>query len=186
MGFPIEDGTGKAFQAKVNSENQIETLSVAIPEDRHTNVTHQAVWSLPFEGIDPVGADDYFFYIENTGSKNLSITDIRISSTVAGIVQVQHVSGTPSFTAGVDINPVSRFLGSNNSLSATAKTDTDTTGLTEEGIVFFINCPTANELFHLRTTSNIIIPPGQAIALLWDTATGVLTGVVSVVELQDP
>jgi hypothetical protein len=185
MGLEILDGTGKGFRAKVNAENQLETLAVAIPEDKHTNSEHQGVWSLPFEGIDPVGADDYFFYISNTGTKNISITDIRINSTVIGTVEIQHVSGTPVFTAGTDVTPVNRFLGSSKALFATVKTATDTTGLVEEGILFFMDLSTADELFHLRTTSNIIIPPGQAVALLWGEATGALTGIVSAVELQE-
>lgn len=184
MGFPIEDGTGKSYQLKINSENQLEALCVAIPEDRHINVSHETVWSLPFKAIDPAGANDYFLYIKNTGTKNLGITDIRISSTVAGTVEVHNVSGTPTYVVGTDITPVNRYIGSNTTLNATAKTDTDITGLTNEGIVFFIDIDTANKLEHLRTTSNIVIPPGQSISLMWDTATGVLKGVVSIVELQ--
>jgi len=186
MGWPIEDGRGTGNRARVNTEGQLEVLAVSIPEDRHINSEHEAVWSLPFEGIDPVAADDYFFYIQNTGSKNLGLTDFRISSTVAGTVEIHYVTGVPIFTAGVDVEPVSRFLGSNNDLGAIVKTDTDTTGLVNEGVLFYIDIDVAGKLEHLKTSSNIIIPPGQGIAMLWDQATGILKGVVSVVELQEP
>lgn len=186
MGFPIDDGTGNGKSARVNTENQLEVLSVSIPEDRHNNETHESVWSLPFQDIDPAGADDYFLYITNTGSKSLSITDIRASSTVAGSMQVRHVSGVAVFVVGTDVDPVSRFLGSNKALNAAVKTDTDITGLTDEGILFFMDFDTVNKLEHLRTSSNIIIPPGQAVALFWEEATGILTGVVSITELQSP
>jgi hypothetical protein len=184
MGFQIEDGKGSGRHAAVNSEFQLVGFSVSETTDRHINYTNQGVWSLPFEGIDPVGADDYFVYFKNTGTKLYAVTDIRVESSVAGTVEVHGVSGTPSYTASLDITPVNRYLGSSKQPAATVKTDTDVTGLTSDGTLFYINCSTANELFHLRTTSNIFVPPGQSFALLWDQGTGVLKGLVSIVEVE--
>lgn len=186
MGLSVEDGTGSGNQLRINSENQADVLAVSIPEDRHINTEHNGVWSLPFEGIDPAGADDYFVYLENTGTKNLAITDVRVSSTVIGTMEIQHVSGTPVYVGETAIAHVNRFLGSNKAFFTDANTDTDITGLTEEGILFLMELSAAGEQFHLRTSSNIVIPPGQAVSFLWDQATGVLTGVISVVELQEP
>lgn len=180
----IESGKGDGFWAYVDSEGRLSTFSVSEATDRHINRVEHNVWSLPFEGIDPVGADDYFIYLKNTGSRDLAITDIRIESSVVGTVEVHYITGTPTHTADVDITPVNRYLGNSNAPDMTAKTDTDVTGLTNGGVLFWINCSTADELFHLRTTSNIIIPSGQQVALMWDQATGVLKGMISVVELD--
>ena len=180
----IKDGSGKGYSLKINEENRADVEAVTRPSDQHINQRYQKVFSLPFDGIDPVGADDYFFYINNTGAKNLFITDIRVKSTVAGTVEVHHVSGTPSYTAAADVTPVNRTIGSAATITATIKTDTDTTGLTNEGVLFYLNCDTAEEMQHLRTSAKIIIPPGQSMALLWDTSTGVLSGIVSIYEDQ--
>ncbi len=96
----IKDGVGRGYNAEVSEENHLQTDAVTSVIDLHTNQAHQTYWSLPFDSIDPVGADDYFFYIKNTGTKDLHVTDIRVESTVAGSVEVHEVSGTPSYTAG--------------------------------------------------------------------------------------
>jgi hypothetical protein len=138
------------------------------------------VWSLPFKGVDPTGADDYFFYLKNDGTTNIRITDIRISSTVAGLAELQIVTGTAS--GGSAITPVGRNLGIPATLVATVESGADITGLTNGGILFFLPMDTANKEQHLTTSSRVIIPPGSAVALLWPESTGILTGVVSIVE----
>ncbi len=178
----IQDGTGTGNTLKVNEENKLESNAIIRPLDQHINSVHQKMWSLPFDAIDPVGADDYFIYIENTGIENLRSTDVRLRSTVIGTVEIHRVSGTASYAADTDITPVSRFLGSAKSPTAILKTDTNTTGLANEGILFYIRLDTADKDEHLRTSSNLIIPPGQKLALLWDTSTGALSGIVSLVE----
>jgi hypothetical protein len=180
----IHDGAGTNTTARVNVENRLDVESISRHIDTHINELYSKVFSLPFNSIDPVGADDYFFYMKNTGTKNLHVTDVRIWSTVAGVVEIRAVSGTPSYTSDTDITPVNRNVGSAKTITGTFKTDTDTTGLTNDGILFYMPCDTANEQHHLRTTSHIIVPPGQSIALLWDTSTGVLSGMVSVYEDQ--
>jgi hypothetical protein len=183
----IKDGVGRGYTTAVTSENRVCTDSVVVLQEQHTNNTHAKSFSLPFDAIDPAGADDYFFYIKNTGTKNLHLTDIRLRSTVAGVVEVHGVTGTPTFTAGTDVTPVNRTLGSANTVLGTFKTDTDTTGLTSSGILFYMKVDPAlsGEDTHLKTTSHVIVPPGQSIALLWDTATGVLSGIISIHENQN-
>lgn len=169
--------------ATVNSFGQLLTEATTSTEDRHINIEHQKVWSLPFRGIDPVGAGDIFFYFKNTDSINYIFTDFRGSTTVAGYVDIIAVSGTPSFTAGTDITPVNRYVGSSNSPTATIKTDTDTTGLTDDGVIFTMDVTTVDTLQHLRTTAGVVVPPGQAIALRWSAATGILSGTLSIAAL---
>lgn len=171
------------FGMLVKNTGHAQTDAITQPEDKWLNLNHEKVWSLPFEGIDPVGADDYFLYIKNIGSTNLAITDFRLESSVIGTVEVHSVSGTASYTADVDVTPVNRHTGSSVIPAVIVKTDTDTTGLTNNGVLFWINLDTADKLFHEKTTANVIIPPGQAIALLWDQATGVEKGMLSLVEL---
>lgn len=180
----IKDGAGTGNTAQINAENRLDTESVTRPLDQHINELYKKTFSLPFDAIDPVGADDYFVYLKNTGVRNLHITDIRLRSTVIGTVEVHGVTGTPSYTSDTDITPVNRTIGASQTLDMISKTDTNTTGLTSTGTLFYIRCDTANEQAHLRTSSHMIIPPGQSLALLWDTSTGALSGVISVYEDQ--
>lgn len=171
--------------AAVNEFGQILTEATTSPEDRHINIEHQKVWSLPFRGIDPVGADDIFFYFKNTDSINYIFTDFRGSTTVAGYVDIIAVSGTPTFTAGVDVTAVNRYVGSSNSPTATIKTDTDTIGLSDDGVIFTMDVSASNleQLNHLRTSAGVVVPPGQAVALRWSAATGILSGTLSIAAL---
>jgi len=180
----IKDGSGTGRTLRVNEENRADVEAISRPIEQHINELYEKYFSLPFDAIDPVGADDYFFYLKNTGTKNLHITDLRARSTVAGTIEWHGVTGTPSFTSDTDITPVNRTLGSSQTLIATAKTDTNTTGLTSTGVLFYQRLDTANEGEHIRTSGHIIMKPGQAMALSWDTATGALSGVLSVYEDQ--
>lgn len=180
----IKDGAGSGNTVKINSENRMDTEAVTRPLDQHINEVYHKEFSLPFDAIDPVGADDYFVYIKNTGTRDFHVTDIRIRSTVVGTVEVHGVTGTASFAAGTDIAPVNRTLGAAETITATIKTDTNTTGITTSGTLFFIRCDTADKESALKTSSHIIIPPGQSMALLWDTSTGALSGVISLYEDQ--
>jgi len=179
MGF-LQGTSGKFVD--VTEDEHLKVDSVTRTKDNFINGDSGKVWSLPFTAIDPAGASDKFFYLKNTGSVPLRVTDIRISSTVVGIAYAQKVSGTPSYVGATAITPVSRRTGKNPTLQATANTDTDITGLTDEGNWFDLPCDSAGKQHHLRTSSNMIIDPGGAMALEWDTSTGILTGTVSVVE----
>lgn len=184
MGIIIQDATGSGYGAKVDAENRLRVSAVSEIAELHNNINDKKYFALSFDGIDPVGADDYFVYIKNTGSKDLHITDFRISSTVAGAVEIHEVTGTPSFTAGTDITPLNRTVGNAGTLTGTFKTDTDTTGLTSGGVFHYMKIPVVNTDYQLRYSGHLILPQGQAIALLWDTSTGVLSGSISIYEDQ--
>lgn len=183
MGLQIEDGLGTGRVARVDSENRLFAKAVTELQDHHINVVSGKVWSIPFEGLNPAGADDYVVYIKNNGSKDLGITDIRImADTAATQVEIHAVSGTAS--GGSDITPVSRTVGSSASPTATIQSGTDITGLTNDGVLFFIQCAVANTEYQLRTSSNVLIPKGKAIGLLVETGTANVTGVISLVERE--
>ena len=168
----------------VTDENRAKVSAISEPLDMHVNHHLGKVWSYSFFDIDPVGAGDYFFYIKNTGTAELAITDFRLScGTTASRVYIKSVSGTPTFTAGADLSPVSRNLSKSAVPDATCKSDTDVTGLTDDGTIFHMELDAVDKLFHLSTSSKIIIPQGKSIALQFAAATGTVSGVVSVFEI---
>jgi len=166
----------------VGDEGRLKVESVSIPEDKHLNF-EEKVFSVYFE-VDPTGADDYFFYLQNTGALDLYITDIRISVSSATAVYYEHVIGTPSYTSETACDVTNRSLGSAKTLPAIANYDVNITGLTSQGVIFFEEQATANERKKLHTTSNILIPQGQAVAFRRGAATGTIECVVSVVEAE--
>ena len=166
--------------ADVDFENRVKTFAVTQPEDKHINLeggTHSIYFT-----VTPAGANDYFYYLKNTGVSDLYITDIRIKSTVVTDIYYEYVSGTPTYTTGTATGDVTRNLGSARSLSVESKYDTDITGLTSLGVLFFECCAAANTRYKLSTSSNVIIPQGKAIAFKREAATGVIEALVSVVD----
>jgi len=164
----------------VDDQNRIRAFATSQPQDKDLN-TKSKSWTLRFTNT-PTGAGDNFFYLKNDGLKNIFVTDIRISSSVVTQILYNHVSGTA--IGGTAITPLSRNLGAAASPTATIEQGVDITGLTDIGVIFFEECSVANTLFHLKTTSNIIIPQGQAIAFQRVEATGLIDCVVSIVEAE--
>lgn len=180
----IEDGTGSASLAKVNSKFQLDTFSVSEPEDKFENRSGNT-WSVT-ASTSAVANDDYIFYFKNT-SNNITyvVTDVRATATAACFLSIDYVKGTPTYTAASDLTPVNRNLGSSNTMSATIKEDTDITVITNSGRLFPIQVEAASKMAHLRTTSNIIIPPGQAIAMSSSSLTPTVTTTWSFSILED-
>lgn len=169
--------------ADVDKENRLTTAAVSQVEDNHLN-TEGKVWSISFAET-PADANDYFFYLKNNGTLDLKITDIRISSSVPTTIFYEHVTGTPVFVTGTDPLITNRQLGNAKAPNITAQYDTDITGLTSQGVLFFEECDIADRLEHLKSTSNIIIPQGQAVAFRREAATGILEVLVSLIETEE-
>lgn len=166
--------------ANVDKENRLSTFSVEQPNINHLNGEGK-VWSVYFT-VTPTGVNDFFFYLKNDGTKDLFVTDVRVSSTVATQLFYRHVSGTA--VGGTAITVTSRKLGSSAVPTATIEQGVDITGLTSEGILFFEECSIVDTLFHIDTQSEIIIPQGQAIAFERVEATGLIECMVTLVEAE--
>lgn len=181
MGFEIEDGTGQGFSAKVDNENRLATSAVTETIGRHINRIVNKNWSLPFDGLNPTAAGDYVLYIKNTGNSTLIINDVRIKTdTAASQIELHGVSGIA--VGGTTLAAVNKTIGASEVPTATIETGVDITGLTSDGIIYYIHCDTAEAEQHLRTSSGIRIPKGKALAILVETATANLTGIISIVE----
>jgi archaellum component FlaG (FlaF/FlaG flagellin family) len=180
----IKDGSGTGNTLRINEENRADVEAVSRPIEQHINEFYKKAFTVSYDAIDPVGADDYFLYIKNTGTKNLHVTHIQTRSTVAGSVEVHNVTGTASFASETAITPVNLTLGSSAALTGTFSADTNATGLTNAGTLFYQRLDTVNKDYLLKVDAHLIIPPGQALAFLWDTSTGALSGSVTIYEDQ--
>ncbi|MEE9540673.1 MAG: hypothetical protein V3V85_04170 [Candidatus Thorarchaeota archaeon] len=170
-------GSGKNFTAGVNSDGQMLVNSESQPHDRAL-ADQGLAWSLDID-VTPTADGDYFFYLKNTGTTELHLTDVRLSSiSAAERYQVVKVTGTPS--GGSAITPVNRNVGSSKVPTATIESGVDITGLTSSGTIFRMTSNIAARQEHLRTSSNIHIPQGSAIALIATTGGIALEGTVSI------
>ena len=165
--------------ALVDEEGRLMAFAVSEPEDKHIN-REGGVHSAYFTET-PAGANDYFFYIKNTGTTDIFITDVRCSAGAATTIYHESVSGAPSFISEESITTTNRNLGSPKTLTAQISHDTDITGLTSDGTLFFEKIVVADARYKLSTTSNIIIPQGKAVAFRSTVATPIEC-VISIVD----
>ena len=180
MSIHITDGTGKGYRAAVSNEGRLETASIAEPHEFHINEEGK-YWSVPFGPQDPAGANDYVFYFKNTGAKDLQLAHIRLSCTgAASCIQINQVTGTAA--GGSAITPMALNLASTNTPTATLEEGTDITGLTSSGTLFFMELAAVSTVYALESQSSIIVPKNQAIGILVETATSIVTGTVGLQE----
>ena len=177
---PGAGGSGVQI-AVIDSEGRLHTHATIVHEDKVANEDGR-YWSIDIPDIDPVGANDYFLYIKNTGIVDLGLTDWRLSSNAATRVDIDWVDGVPAYVGATAVTPSSRKLGSGREPDATINLDTDITNLTKSGRLFKIELDTAGKMFQDTTTSNIIIPQGKAIAFKRVAVSGVIDGTISLIQ----
>ena len=121
--------------------------------------------SLVVDTVSGAGADDYVLYFENVGSYELNINSISAMATAATTLWIDHVSGTPVYVSATTTERTNRRLGDPTNPFIDSHYDTNITGLTQEGKLFFERLDTANKRYFLDTVSGISIPTGQALAI---------------------
>lgn len=180
MATIIQDGTGKGFSAQVDKEHRLRTHATVEAEQHFVNENDKRYWMFPFDAVDPTDADDYFLVIKYGGKGVLVVTDIRITSTVAGFLEPQHVTGVP--VNGTAVGLVNRHLGATEDPDGVYEFGVNITGLVDAGHLHHLWLPVDTER-HMDLDGHFFVPPGQLFALLWTVATGVLSGSVSMYEL---
>lgn len=140
-------------------------------------------WEIPFNAIDPTGADDHFLHIANTGPRSLAAVKMEVSSTVAGNLEPFRASG--SGTSGTNVPPISLSGPGGANPKGTFETGVDLQLTNDEVLGYFYliaDTPRPLEFYY-------IIPPNTAIGFNWEISTGILSGQVTIIELapdEDP
>jgi hypothetical protein len=173
----IKSPDGRAVE--VTEDNKLEVFAISQHEDKFKN-TEGRYWSI-FVSVTPAAPGDNFFYLTNTGSDDLFITDIRISSSVINQFLYKKVTGTP--VGGTAAAVTSRNLGNPKLPTATILEAAAITGLTDDGVLLFEEIEVANKKKKDQMTSNIIIPQGQAVAFE-ASASGIVTAIISLAVVE--
>jgi len=93
--FYIEDGKGRGYKVGVSVDSRLLTECVTISAEHHVNHSHGEAYHLLYEGA-PVD-NSYFLYIKNSNnSADLVIEGITFRSASDSVIDVRHVTGTPS------------------------------------------------------------------------------------------
>jgi hypothetical protein len=171
------EGASLARRAEVNSLQQLLTHAMIVSRTAWTTLYEGLVWTIPFDAIDPTGADDYFLYILNNGPDPLAVSKLHVTSTVAGTLELQTVTGTA--VGGTAITVVNRHRGITKTPDATIQSGVDITGLTDAGVLEFVELGANAQASLVLRDEPIILEQSQAVAFLWTEATGVLTGNVT-------
>lgn len=150
--------------AEVDSLGRLYTLSTALTVDQFL-LSGGRVSSMVFETVRADAIGSYIFYLKNEGTTNVAIGHISFMASQATTLWIDYVSGTPTYVTGTDVEITNRRLGNPTVPQVTAKYDTNITGLTQEGKLFFERLDTANKRYFLDTVSGISIPTGQALAI---------------------
>jgi hypothetical protein len=146
---------------------------------RASNIRGRA-WNMPFDAIDPAGADDHFLHIKNSGKLPLQIFEVEVVSTVAGFLEPFRASGVATTPTAVIPVPLGE---SSNGPVGTFEVGADlqvTAGAMLSHIYLAANTPR-----NIDFRAGIIIPSGGALGFNWTAGTGVLSGHVGIMEVTE-
>ena len=178
MALEIIGRTGaKTYAVSVDSQGRISVASASEAEDRHINQHSGKVWSIDMDGV-AANAGVYIAWFQNTSQVHYHLTDMRAHcGDAASILDLDEVTVATigNNTAFLPDSVSSRNLGNSTVPIGNMDHATSATGLT--GLTKVANLFHAgsldNQSSHIKTTSNIIIPPGSAMALKVITANAI-------------
>ena len=169
----IEDGTGTGSRARVTTTNQLATRAEMRPAIQTLNVDG-SVWIVPIDAVAPSGATK-FLHILNTGTTPLSISSIRMSSSVAGLFRFLKVTGTPAGGTAVVATPCNTT--SVVALPGSVQSGTSITGLTDAGLLL-VTYFLVNTLITIDLSERWYVGPNTAVAIQAPAAATVNGGIV--------
>ena len=159
--------------AEVDQQHRLQTFAVV--QDLEQTLSLNGLLSSVFFQVTPAGANDYFFYISNTGVADIGFNMIALSSDSPTKMLVERVIGTPVYVTGTDAEVTNLNGASPLAPLMEAKFDTDITGLTKTGHLTFMEAAVADTIYTDKVFGGIVIPQGGAVAFKRVEATGLMT-----------
>lgn len=191
MAFEIIGRIRSTFYAlAIDSQGRAQVAAASEAEDRHINQVSGKVWSIDLDNV-LANAGTYVAWFQNTSQVHYHMTDMRAHcQDAASILDLDEVTVATigNNTAFLPDAVASRNVG--NSTTPVGNMDhaasaSGLTGLTKVANLFHAGS-LDNKTSHLSTSSNIIIPPGAALALkvITANATAGLKVTWSMVEVE--
>lgn len=144
-------------------------------------------WAINIEAIDPTGANDHFFFLNNDGSRTLELVAVgNLLSTVATAVEVHRAKGPATSGSAATIVPLGKTLAGPDGVTA------------ETGVDLQVTLGDKLARINLQALSTTIypqlwVPPigilipggGNGLAFNMEAATGAVTADIYVIELPE-
>jgi len=138
-------------------------------------------WNISFKGIVPEELGSYFWYYENTEDKPISLTCIKLVSSVGGVdgayVTVHRVSGDLQFKNVTSVNAIS-LTNTESILSMDSRLSVNITDILNSEQVERIDIEQKNKSEELLT--KIVLRPGEKVALRWNSSIGSISGTITI------
>jgi len=174
MLFQLFDGKGRGKSAGVNKESRVETSSSANSRFYYRSRDNDDGYMMNSHDAD-AEAGDYIFYFKNdNATQNFVVDRIVVGAVQSVLWKVWRATGTA--TGGTAITPVNTKVGSGATASATVLGVSAISGFSTDGQLASMRTSAANHGVFIPNDS-IIIPPGGAIAIEYDTGT---TGIAEI------
>lgn len=173
----IEDGTGRGYQTKVNSENKLVVASVTSTIEHNTNHVNGKAFNLVFSST-PTSGSDCFLYIKNEDKNNELILEGFWFKMEADdyIDLILDSDGIPA--NGSSITPVNLNTQSGHSAIGTFQHGNDITGLSDGSTIMRIFHANSKESIYRNFDQDIILGYNGVLALYIGTGTIQVDGIM--------
>lgn len=176
MGLLIEDGKGRGNIAGVNPEGKLETESVSISKEHHTNQDLGKAFNLLFS-LTPTGAGDCFLYMKNSSTIDLILEGVILRTGGNEIITFNlNDTGTPA--GGTVVTPANLNAGSGETAIGTFQTGVNITGLSGGTLTERLYVASSDDSSDFNFDQDIIIPQNNVFTMWATTGSIAIAGTV--------
>jgi hypothetical protein len=168
MGWKIEDGVGRGYEASVSDVNRLNVSSKS--QNRIFYISRDSGEAFNLVSTDSgATAGEYILYLQNTSTtKNMYVDRIEYHSANAALWKLWTVTGTAAGSSA--LTPTNLNRTSSKVAEATARGDGAITGLTA-GAQLATHRNAADGEGQMEFQGALILGPNDAIAVEYDTGT---------------
>jgi len=151
-------------------------ININIPAEGKKSV-EELYWNIPFSDLVPANNNSIILYIRNTGSMDIKLDKLKISSdSKASVLNIYSVTGEPDFLRESDLVATNKNLGMRDSIpDVEIKACADVMEMYALGKLDYIVIPSENTVHCLDL--DIIMSPDSIIAVT-ATELAVYSGVI--------
>lgn len=152
----IKDGTGNGYEAKVNENNQLKTLSVTEPYEHYLNHQKHQSYSM-IVSVTTAGAACILYLKNEDPLMDISVNPLRINVLANCQLEIATTStGTPA--GGSAIVPTNMYGGASSTANGTFQTGANITGIVKGNVCTKLWLAGSYETSNYDFATSIIIP----------------------------
>ena len=167
----LQDGTGKNYWARINSNNQLETSSVIVTEEHYVNHVYGKAFNILWDFSVSTGNDRAAIYVKNTGITTIVFEGFNYQGS-ADMEFYAHwdtdgtpVGGTPMVIGNLN-------AGSADLLNVTALTGDGMTGLSGGRLFYRGKVMGSQQSQFANFDADLILPPQHNLTVYVSSSAG--------------